>query len=148
MTQPLSRAQKAWATRRSATYRARRTARASQVAFEHWANENGWCLIFLDAASRNPCTGIVDAILLRVRPKDTDQIDVRLVQLKSERAGLMGVEFERLCLAVENINVEGMAAVCNSDTVFTTAVSRAIVSSVKKMRPNQAVQETPRKHRA
>lgn len=147
MTQPLSRAQKAWVTRRSPIYRARRTARSSQVAFEHWAKENGWRVVFLDAASGNPRTGIVDAVLLRVRPRYKDQIEVRLVQLKSGVAGLTGVEFERLCLAVEKINVEGMAALCNGDTVFTTAVSRAIVSSVKKLRPNPAVQGTPQKRR-
>jgi hypothetical protein len=117
-------ATKAWATRRSATYRARQTAKASQAAFEKWATDHGWRVVFLDASSGHPRTGIVDAVLLRVRPKSKDQIDIRLVQLKSGVAGLTAAEFGRLCTAVERVSVEGLAALCDEATVHTARVAR------------------------
>jgi hypothetical protein len=136
MKQLLSPAKEAWSTRRSASYRARRTARGSQVALEQWAKNQGWRVVYLDAPSGNPRTGIVDAVLLRVRPRAKDQIDIRLVQLKSGVAGLTGRESERLCSAVERVNVEGLAALCNGSEVFTFSVSRAAVSAAEHLRPN------------
>jgi len=147
MTEKLSPAKKAWVTRRSANYRARQTAKGSQFAFERWAHSRGWRVVYLDAPSGNPRIGIVDAVLLRVRPRAKDQIDIRLVQLKSGVAGLTGSEFERLCAAVEGVNVEGLAALCNGPTVFTAPVSRAIVSAVEQLRPNPSL-ERRRKRRA
>ena len=138
----LSSAKRAWITRNSANYRARQTARESQVAFENWAHEHGWRVLFLDALSGNPRTGIVDAVLVRIRPRSKDQIDLRLVQLKSGSAGLTGTEFERLCSAVERVNVEALAALCNGREVFTAPVSRAVVSAVEKLRPNPVSQRT------
>lgn len=119
-----SRAKKAWATRRSATYRARQTAKASQAAFEQWARDHGWRVVFLDAPSGHPRTGIVDAVLVRVRPRSKDQIDIRLVQLKAGAAGLTATEFERLCSAVERVSVEGLAALCDGASVHTARVGR------------------------
>jgi hypothetical protein len=147
MTRSLS-AQKAWATRRSPVYRARRTARGSQVALERWTKQHKWGIVFLDAPSGNPRVGIVDAVLVRIRPRSKDQIDVRLVQLKSGTAGLTGAEFDRLCSAVERVNVEGLAALCNGSAIFTAPVSRAVVSAVETLRPNQPLQRTRRKRRA
>jgi hypothetical protein len=128
--EPPSPAQKAWATRRSATYRARRTARASQLALEQWAAQHGWRTVFLDAPSGHPRTGIVDAVLVRVRPRARDQIDVRLVQLKSGVAGLTAAEFDRLCAAAENVEVEGLAVLCAGAAVYATAVSRSAALGV------------------
>jgi hypothetical protein len=136
-------AKKAWATRRSATYRARRTARQSQIAFEDWAQRHGWRVVFLDALSGHPRTGIVDAVLVRVRPRSRDQIDIRLVQLKSGVAGLTGREFERLCSAVEQISVEGLAALFDGTTVFSAPVSRAVVSNVEVLRPRSTLPKRP-----
>ncbi len=133
MTGSSSPAKKAWATRRSAVYRARRTARDSQAAFEQWAQQQGWRVVFLDAPSGNPRTGIVDAVLLRVRPRSKDQIDVRLVQLKSGQAGLTSTEFERLCSAVEHVNVEGLGAFWDGTDVHTAPVSRAVVSAAERL---------------
>jgi hypothetical protein len=118
-------AKKAWTTRRSANYRARQTAKSSQVAFERWAHDHGWRVVFVDAASGYPRTGIVDAVLLRVRPRSKDQIDIRLVQLKAGAAGLTAGEFERLCSAVERVSVEALAALCDGATVHTAKVARS-----------------------
>ena len=134
MTSASSPAKKAWATRRSPNYRARQTARGSKVAFEEWAQQHGWRVVFLDAESGNPRTGIVDAVLIRVRPRAKDQIDVRLVQLKSGVAGLTGREFDRLCAAVERIQVEGLAALCKGPSVFTAPVARAVIAAVDEVR--------------
>jgi hypothetical protein len=117
-------AKKAWMTRRSANYRARRTAKASQSAFIKWAEEHGWRVVFLDSLSGHPRTGIVDAVLVRVRPRSKDQIDIRLVQLKAGAAGLTAREFDRLCSAAERVSVEGLLALCDGPHVFTAAVSR------------------------
>lgn len=127
-------AAKAWVTRRSATYRARQTARASQTSLRKWARDNGWQVVFLDAPSGNPRTGIVDAVLIRVRPRAKDQIDIRLVQLKSGMGGLTGAEFERLCSAAENAEVAGLAVLCSATTLHTAPVSRARVSEARATR--------------
>lgn len=101
-------AKKAWATRQSATYRAKKTAAQSQMALKNWARENGWKVIFLDAESGNPRTGIVDAILVRVRPKepDPDALDIKLVQLKAGMAGLKPREMKRLREVATKLNAE------------------------------------------
>lgn len=143
MTKELSPAEKAQRTRHSATYRARQTAKRSHTAFEGWAKDHGWRVVFLDALSGNPRTGIVDAVLLRVRPRAKDQIDIRLVQLKSGVAGLTGTEFDRLCSAVEQVSVEGLAALCSGSMVFTMPVLRAVVSAVKQLAPNTSLQRSP-----
>jgi len=49
-------AKKAWMTRRTANYRARRTATTSQSAFMKWAEEHGWRVVFLDSLSGHPRT--------------------------------------------------------------------------------------------
>lgn len=144
MNDSLSGAQKAWSTRRSPVYRARQTARQSQVALKEWAKTNGWHVVFLDAPSGSPRIGIVDAVLLRVRSRSKDQIDVRLVQLKSGTAGLTAGEFDRLCSAVERIDVEGLAALCTGKDVFIAPVSRALITAVQKLRPKPTRQGTPR----
>jgi len=92
---------------------------------------HGWRVLFLDATSGHPRIGIVDAVLVRVRPRYKDQIDIRLVQLKSGTAGLTGIEFERLCSAVERISVEGLAALCDGQTLHTATVTRSGVRPSK-----------------
>jgi hypothetical protein len=86
----------AWATRRSPTYRARRTAQESQAALRRWAAANHWHLVFLDAPSGAPRTGIVDAVMIRIARHSADVLDVRFVQLKGGSAGLTATERRRL----------------------------------------------------
>lgn len=87
---------RAWATRRSAPYRARRTALRSQDALRAWALQNGWHVVFLDAPSGAPRTGIVDAVMIKIARQDADMLDVRLLQLKAGVAGLTAAERRRL----------------------------------------------------
>lgn len=96
-------AEAAWITMRSAPFRAHRTAKRSQDALRDWAREQGWYVLFLDAPSGYPRTGIVDAVMLRIPASAPDDLEVRLVQLKGGSAGLTASEVARLEAAVRGI---------------------------------------------
>lgn len=96
-------AKAAWITMRSAPFRAHRTARRSQEALREWASEQGWYVLFLDAPSGYPRTGIVDALLLRIPAREPDELEIRLVQLKGGSAGLKASEAKRLKAAVQAV---------------------------------------------
>ncbi|MBI5545850.1 MAG: hypothetical protein HY901_18325 [Deltaproteobacteria bacterium] len=113
----LSAARRAWATRRSPTYKARRTANASQVALRAWARENSWYVVFLDAPSGHPRTGIVDALLVRIGTHDSDALEVRLLQLKGGSAGLKALERRRLVAACSKLWVSPAYAFFDGEAV-------------------------------
>lgn len=96
MDEPLSPARKAWATRKSPVYRARKTASSSQSLLKEWAEGHGWHCVFLDAKSGNPRQGIIDAVLLRPQRKNPDKLELCLVQLKAGSAGITAAEVRRL----------------------------------------------------
>lgn len=52
--------------------------------------------MFLDADSGHPRTGIADAVLLRIKPKAADQVELYLVQLKGGASGFKPREMTRL----------------------------------------------------
>lgn len=87
---------KSWVTRRSPRYRAAKSEKSSKTALSEWCQENGWKVVFFEGPSGSPRTGIVDAVIVRIKPRDPDAIEVRLVQLKSGVAGLTGAEVARL----------------------------------------------------
>lgn len=124
-------ARKAWRTRRSAPYKARKTARASQRAFEAWAKDQGYRVVFLDAPSGNPRTGIVDAVLVRIAPSDADQLELHLVQLKSGDAGLTGVEVRRLKAAAKRIRITVTGACHDGHEIHAFACDSLRVSEKK-----------------
>jgi hypothetical protein len=64
----------------------------------------------LDAPSGFPRTGIVDAVLTRIAPTDPDQIEVKLVQLKSGSGGLKANEVRRLKRSSATLIVRPTAA--------------------------------------
>jgi len=88
---------------RGPVFKARRTARLSKEAVSKWAEESGFKIVFLDAASGNPRTGIADAILLRIKPKSSDQIELYVVQLKGGGSGFKAAEMARLTKAASAI---------------------------------------------
>lgn len=98
------------ATRATPVSRGRRTAKHSQEALQDWAKRNHWKLVFLDADSGNPRTGIVDAVLLRIAPRHPDVLQVKLVQLKGGSAGMTPAEVVRLEEAVRTIEVSALCA--------------------------------------
>jgi len=94
---------KAWHTMRGPVWKARRSARLSKEALQTWAKTAGFKLLFLDAASGNPRTGIADALLCRIKPKSPDQIDLYVVQLKGGGSGFKAAEMARLTKAAAAI---------------------------------------------
>jgi hypothetical protein len=68
---------------RQCPYRAAKSERASKIALSEWCQENGWKVVFFESATGSPRTGVVDAVIVRIKPREPDAIEVRLVQLKS-----------------------------------------------------------------
>jgi hypothetical protein len=101
---------KAWATRGSAPYRAAKSERASKIALSEWCQENRWKVVFFESATGSPRTGIVDALIVRIKPREPDAIEVRLVQLKSGVGGLTGTEITRLKRAVAQLSTDWLLA--------------------------------------
>jgi len=87
---------KAWKTMRGPVWKTRRSERLSKEALEDWAHEFGFRVMFLDADSGYPRTGIADAVLLRIKPKAADQVELYLVQLKGGDSGFSAREMGRL----------------------------------------------------
>lgn len=112
--------EKAWATRRLPHYRARKTADRSQRALEAWAEAHGWRCVFLDAVSGRPRVGIIDAVLIRIKPKAKDCLEIKLVQLKSGSAGITASELRRLKESVDMIEAEHLVALVEGDVVHFT----------------------------
>src|SRR2546427_9699171 len=106
-------AKKAWETRRSARYRAGKTERASKVALARWCRSNGWEVVFFEGDTGAPRTGIVDAVMIRIKPGDADAVEVRLVQLKAGAGGLTGTEITRLKKATEKLSKDWILAACD-----------------------------------
>lgn len=94
---------KAWKTMRGPVWKARRSARLSQEALETWSAQSGFRIVFLDAASGNPRTGIADALLFRIKPRSADQIELYVVQLKGGGAGFKAAEMARLTKAASAV---------------------------------------------
>ena len=47
-----------------------------------WVADAGFRLVFLDAPSGHPRSGIADALVFRVKPRSADEIELYVVQLK------------------------------------------------------------------
>ena len=99
-------AAKAWQTRRTPTYRASKSEARSKQALQAWARRRRFHVVFLDAASGRPRTGIVDAVLIRHRRTNADALEVYIVQLKGGGAGFTPREMTRLQLAAEAMRAE------------------------------------------
>jgi hypothetical protein len=106
MTRRKSPATKAWATRHTPTYKARKSEARSKDALRDWAKSTGWRVVFFESRTGFPRTGIVDAVLLRLRPKQPDTVELRLLQLKSESAGLTATESRRLRRAAQGVDAQ------------------------------------------
>lgn len=110
-------ARKAWATRRTARYKASRSEKASETALAAWCRANGWKVLFFEGDTGAPRTGIVDAIIARVRRREADGIDIRLVQLKAGIGGLTGTEIARLKRAVAGVSADWLLAAFDGETL-------------------------------
>ena len=110
-------AKKAWVTMRSAPYRAGRSEQASKQALSEWCSAHGWRVIFFEGRTGAPRTGIVDAVIARIRPREADGIDIRLVQLKSGAGGLTGREIARIKEAVVKTSMGWLLAAFDGKTL-------------------------------
>jgi hypothetical protein len=110
-------AKKAWVTMRSARWRSSKSERASKQALSLWCAANGWRVIFFEGHTGAPRTGIVDAVIARIRPREADGIDIRLVQLKSGAGGLTGREIARIKEAVVQTSMGWLLAAFDGKTL-------------------------------
>jgi hypothetical protein len=108
---------KAWTTRRQPHYRTRQTEAASKDALQRWCRDNNWKVVFFESESGAPRTGIVDAVMVRIKPSKPDAIEVRLVQLKAGVAGLTAAEVTRIKKAASALSTDWLFAVYDGTTL-------------------------------
>jgi hypothetical protein len=72
---------------------------------------------FLRESYRFSAHGIVDAVIVRIKPREPDAIEVRLVQLKSGVGGLTGAEITRLKRAVAQLSTNWLLAAFDGQTL-------------------------------
>lgn len=113
------RALKAWRTRRrlSAFTKARASEAASKEAFRLHFEGKGWRVAFFEGKTGSPRTGIIDAVAFRLDRKDSDLLDLRLVQLKGGHAGISGPEIARLKKAAASVVVKWLIAEFDGETL-------------------------------
>ncbi len=114
---------KAWKTIRirRAFIKARAAEAASKEALKMYCAEHGWRVAFFEGATGSPRTGIIDAIMFRLGRKDCDLLDIRLVQLKSGKAGASGVEIRRLKKATTSATVKWLIAAFDGEVLQFSA---------------------------
>ena len=112
-------ARRAWVTRRKLKPFAKMKASeaASKLALRAYCDKRRWRVAFFEGPTGSPRTGIVDAIVFRIDPKDADRLDVRLVQLKGGKAGVSGAEIARLKRAAERAAVTWAIAAFDGETL-------------------------------
>jgi hypothetical protein len=112
-------ANKAVKTRRrmGAFAKARAAEAASKEAMRLYCKDHGWRLAFFEGDTGAPRTGIIDAIAFRLGRKDSDLLDVRIIQLKGGKAGVSGREIARLKKAAEGATVNWLIAEFDGDTL-------------------------------
>jgi hypothetical protein len=112
-------ARKMWQTRKrmSAWEKAHAAEAASKDALKTYCQKNGWKVAFFEGATGAPRTGIIDAIAFRLGRKDSDLLDIRLVQLKGGNAGVSGREIARLKKAAAGATVGWLVVEFDGETL-------------------------------
>ena len=90
---------------------------ASKDAMEMYCKKHGWKIAFFEGETGAPRTGIIDAIAFRLGRKDSDLLDIRLIQLKGGNAGVTGREIARLKKATTGATVKWMIAEFDGETL-------------------------------
>jgi hypothetical protein len=96
--------------RMNAFVKARAAEAASKEALKTYCAEHGWRVAFFEGATGAPRTGIIDAIAFRLGRKNSDLLDVRLIQLKDGKAGVSALEIARLKKAAAGATVNWLIA--------------------------------------
>jgi hypothetical protein len=122
MTDQSASALQAWKTRRSkaAFVKVRASDAASKEALKDHFAKRGWKVAVFEGKTGAPRTGIIDAFAYRLSRKNSDVLEVKLIQLKGGKAGASGHEIARLKQAVENVVLTWAVATCDGDTVHLT----------------------------
>ncbi len=108
---------KAWATRRSPRYKARKTEAASKRALAAWCRANGWKVVVFEGDTGAARTVVVDAVMVRIKPREADSIEVKLVQLKSGQGGVTAAEIARLKKAQARLSSTWLLAAFDGETL-------------------------------
>jgi hypothetical protein len=90
--------------------RAKWLSKPTGASFETYWRKNGWQVAFFESPSGSPLTGIIDAITFRLNPKNRDVLVIRLVQLKSGKAGVSAPEVTRLEKAISDADIGWLIA--------------------------------------
>lgn len=108
---------KAWKTRRirNAFIKVRASEAASKEALRAFCEKKGWRVAFFEGKTGSPRTGIIDAIAFRLGRKNSDLLDVRIIQLKGGRAGVTAQEISRLKKAASGVVVNWLIAAFDGD---------------------------------
>lgn len=112
-------ARKMWRTRKrmSAWEKAHAAEAASKDALKTYCKKHGWKIAFFEGTTGAPRTGIIDAIAFRLGRKNSDLLDIRLVQLKGGNAGVTAREIARLKEAATGATVNWLIAEFDGDTL-------------------------------
>lgn len=127
---------KAWATRRTARYKTSKSEQSSKTALLAWCRSNRWKVLFFEGETGAPRTGIVDAVLVRIKPGAADAIEIRLVQLKAGSGGLTAREIARLKQAVASISTDWLLAAFDGQTLHFLPV---LESKITRRRPTKGL---------
>lgn len=115
-----------------APWKARHSESLSKAALQEWAGESGFKVAYFDSKKRNPRTGIADAILVRVRPKSPDQVEVYLVELKGGSSGLKAAEMARLQRAAAAVKAQPRIILHDGERLFFLGGEASFTSTAQR----------------
>ena len=101
----------------NAFQKARASEAASKEALKAHCESNGWRIAFFEGKTGAPRTGIIDAVAFRLKRKNADALEIRLIQLKGGDAGISGPEIARLKKAVTEAQITGMLAAFDGEVL-------------------------------
>ena len=90
----------------------------SKAALMAYGESHGWRVAFFEGKTGAPRTGIIDAIAFRLGKKDSDILDLRVIQLKGGKAGISAREIARLKKAAENATVNWLIVEYDGELQF------------------------------
>jgi hypothetical protein len=96
--------------RKGALRKARAAEAASKAALEDYCSKQGWNISFFEGATGSPRTGIIDAVAFRLDKRDSDKLDIRIIQLKGGNAGITAKEIARLKKSAKAVTVNWLIA--------------------------------------
>jgi len=107
-----------WTRKRITPFEKARIAEAqSKAALKTYCEGHGWHFAFFEGKTGAPRTGIIDAIVFRLGKKDSDILDLRVIQLKGGNAGISAREIGRLKKAAENSTVDWLIVEYDGETL-------------------------------